>query len=210
MLKTAATTKIIIVRHGNTFQANETPRRIGARTDLPLVESGIEQAKKVGLYLATRQLVVDFMFCGTLKRTYQTAQILCNAANLNIPILQLEQFNEIDHGPDENKTEEQVTQRIGPTSLERWNRYGDVPNGWLAKKADLAAIWAEFAQQCVVERPHKTSLVVTSNGLAKFALNLVSPLEKLPNDFDTKLGTGCLSIFEFTSSGWQVHWGLRP
>ena len=28
----------MIVRHGNTFRAGETPTRVGARTDLPLVE----------------------------------------------------------------------------------------------------------------------------------------------------------------------------
>ena len=37
-----------IVRHGNTFDGNEPVRRIGARTDLPLVASGFDQARALG------------------------------------------------------------------------------------------------------------------------------------------------------------------
>ena len=38
--------KLVIVRHGNTFRAGETPTRVGARTDLPLVEE--ERARSDG------------------------------------------------------------------------------------------------------------------------------------------------------------------
>ena len=38
----------IVVRHGNTFEADEQPRRIGARTDLPLTAKGVEQARALG------------------------------------------------------------------------------------------------------------------------------------------------------------------
>jgi 2,3-bisphosphoglycerate-dependent phosphoglycerate mutase len=43
----------VIVRHGNTFRAGETPTRVGARTDLPLVEE--ERARSAGRYLRDRQ-----------------------------------------------------------------------------------------------------------------------------------------------------------
>ena len=29
-------TTLVVIRHGNTFEADEEPRRVGARTDLPL------------------------------------------------------------------------------------------------------------------------------------------------------------------------------
>ena len=43
--------KLIIARHGNTFNKGETPTRVGSRTDIPLVDSGKEQAKLIGEYL---------------------------------------------------------------------------------------------------------------------------------------------------------------
>ena len=42
--------QVLIVRHGNTFLPEETPRRVGGSTDLPLVES--ERASRIGQYLA--------------------------------------------------------------------------------------------------------------------------------------------------------------
>ncbi len=44
-------TKLIIIRHGNTFNPDQTPLRVGAGTDIPLVTSGREQAKNIGLWL---------------------------------------------------------------------------------------------------------------------------------------------------------------
>ena len=38
-------TTLIIARHGNTFDKGDIPTRVGARTDLPLVEKGRAQAK---------------------------------------------------------------------------------------------------------------------------------------------------------------------
>jgi len=42
----------VIVRHGNTFAPGETPRRIGARTDLPLTPGGEAQAQALGAHFA--------------------------------------------------------------------------------------------------------------------------------------------------------------
>ena len=43
------TTRIIIARHGNNFTKEQTPLRVGARTDLPLVET--ERGTNIGKYL---------------------------------------------------------------------------------------------------------------------------------------------------------------
>jgi broad specificity phosphatase PhoE len=52
-------TRIVIVRHGNTFEAGETPRRIGARTDLPLTADGQAQADALGRWFAAQRAVDD-------------------------------------------------------------------------------------------------------------------------------------------------------
>ena len=66
-------TTLIIARHGNTFGPNDTPTRVGAQTDLPLVESGQEQAKKLGTYLKENNLTPEITYCSELKRTIETA-----------------------------------------------------------------------------------------------------------------------------------------
>ena len=48
--------RIFIIRHGNTFESSATACRIGAGTDLPLVESGRAQADRLGHWFAAQSL----------------------------------------------------------------------------------------------------------------------------------------------------------
>ncbi|WP_031293614.1 histidine phosphatase family protein, partial [Sphingobium sp. HDIP04] len=50
--------RIFIIRHGNTFESNADARRIGARTDLALVESGHAQAERLGAWFAAQNLPI--------------------------------------------------------------------------------------------------------------------------------------------------------
>jgi len=68
-------TTLIIARHGNTFTAGQTPTRVGARTDLPLVDSGIEQAQRLGKWMKENGYIPEITYCSELKRTKQTAEI---------------------------------------------------------------------------------------------------------------------------------------
>ena len=49
-------TTLIIARHGNTFGPEDTPTRVGARTDVPLVGSGLEQGRALGRWLKAQGL----------------------------------------------------------------------------------------------------------------------------------------------------------
>ena len=63
------TTRIIIARHGNTFTKEQTPTRVGCRTDLPLVEE--ERGTNVGLYLTKYNLGKGYdKFYEKLKKAY--------------------------------------------------------------------------------------------------------------------------------------------
>ena len=65
-------TTLIIARHGNTFEDGEPPRRVGARTDLPLTNKGRMQARAVGLWLKENKLMPDVVYSSTLQRTIET------------------------------------------------------------------------------------------------------------------------------------------
>ena len=68
-------TTLIIARHGNTFGPDVTPTRIGARTDLPLVESGQTQGEKLGAWLKENEVYPEVVYSSELQRTKQTAEI---------------------------------------------------------------------------------------------------------------------------------------
>ncbi|MCF0233786.1 MAG: histidine phosphatase family protein, partial [Thermoguttaceae bacterium] len=60
---------LIVARHGNTFNKGDVILRVGARTDLPLTATGVEQAKKIGAILAARGLVPTEIYAAPLLRT---------------------------------------------------------------------------------------------------------------------------------------------
>lgn len=204
-------TTLIIARHGNTFNPDDTVTYVGARTDLPLVESGREQAKKLGHYLKNNELIPDVVYASALKRAQETARIAIKESGVTNPVFTLDIFNEIDYGPDENKTKEQVIARIGEDTLKKWDEDGIMPHGWNADPEQIKKHWLDFAEQIRAHDDNETVLVVTSNGIARFAGHLTGDFEHFRKTHGLKLATGALGILTHNKSGWRVEgWNIRP
>lgn len=204
-------TRLIIARHGNTFNPQQTPTRVGARTDLPLVEKGRAQAEAIGQYLKANQLIPDVIYSSHLQRTIETAKIAVKASGVSNPVYQLDIFNEIDYGPDENKTEEQVIARIGKEAIEKWDKDAVFPEGWLVDPDEIIKNWIDFAEQIRAHDDNETVLVVTSNGTARFAPYITGDYEGFSKEHSIKLSTGALGILNFIDDKWQIQdWNLRP
>lgn len=207
------TVTLIIARHGNTFEPDQTPTRVGARTDLPLVSKGREQAAALGRYLKQHNLIPDEVYCSHLIRTRQTAQIALEHMGLEREITALDIFNEIDYGIDENQTDETVIARIGKAALQDWEENSIPPAGWLVDTQAIKENIKVFANK--ITKPesdnHKVVLVLTSNGIARFTPTLCPNSPNTPKGSKLKLGTGCLSILEFSGATWNVKcWNEKP
>jgi len=204
-------TTLIIARHGNTFGPDDTPTRVGARTDLPLVEKGYEQAKAIGKYLKENNLIPDVVYSSSLKRTIETAQIAIKESGVTNPVYQLDIFNEIDYGPDENKTEAEVIERIGKEAIEQWDQDAIVPDGWLVDPQEIIQNWRLFAEQIAAHNDNETVLVVTSNGIARFAPHITEDFEGFSAQHKIKLSTGAIAILHHENGEWSVkEWNIRP
>lgn len=203
-------TKLIIARHGNTFGPNDTPTRVGARTDLPLVESGQEQAKKLGAYLKENNLTPEITYCSELKRTIETAEIALKQTSFPQPVYPLEIFNEIDYGVDENQTEDNVIARIGEQAIANWDQKAIVPEGWNFNPDACIQNWKNFAQH-IVNDEQDVILVVTSNGIARFAPHIAGNFDSFADNHKIKLSTGALGILEYADNQWTVtDWNIKP
>jgi len=203
---------LLIARHGNTFAAGELVRRVGI-TDIPLVESGLQQGYLLGKYLSDNTLIPDIIFTSTLQRTIQTATEAQRAMHTDLPMQPLALFNEIDYGPDENQPEEHVIARIGHSALTDWDINGQVPEGWQVNPAEIIQNWYTFANMLIKEYSEKTILVITSNGIARFAPYLTGNFAFFCAQHSIKLATGALSIFtpSPTSSHWTcTEWNIKP
>ena len=203
-------TCLVIARHGNTFTPDEAPRRVGRRTDLPLVRKGREQAARLGHYLMEQGLVPDEIFCSTLQRTIQTAEGAIKAMELALTPEQRRMFDEIDYGPDEDKPEAQVRARLGDEALRAWEDDNIVPEGWRGEPEAIIRNWQAFADERRNLWPRGTVLVVTSGGIARFAPYMTRDLQEFYRSYRPKLSPGALGLIAHENDQWCVKgWNVR-
>ena len=209
-------TSLIICRHGNTFAKGDPPRRVGKHTDIPLTQSGQNQAIAIGRYLAEKSIFPDQVICSSLQRTAQTARLALDSMNLERDITQDPRFDEIDYGPDENKTEDQVIARIGQEAITLWDRHATPPPGWKVDPEKIKQDWMDFADNLITSPdnknpPEKTVMVVTSNGIGRFAPYITGDYQSFVRHHNIKMKTGSISIFEYDGANWQaIEWNTRP
>jgi probable phosphoglycerate mutase len=201
-----STPTFVIVRHGNTFEAGEPPRRIGVRTDLPLTGAGMAQGQALGAHFARLGWHFSRVLVSPLARTRETAlSILAQLPAAPAPPEPefYDWLREIDHGPDEDKPEDAVLARVGAAVLAAWDERAEPPPGWTVDAEARLAAWRDlFACDA------GPTLLVTSNGAARFAL-MAAAAPVLPT---LKLRTGAYGVIRRGEDGTLdvPVWGQRP
>jgi probable phosphoglycerate mutase len=109
----------------------------------------------------------------------------------------------VDYGPDEGKSETEVIARLGREALEAWDKHARPPQGWKVDVDGLRTAWMAFLASC---DKGSNTLVVTSNGVARFLLDVVTYDAKVP----LKLRTGAFGVIELHPSGPRLlAWDIR-
>lgn len=202
---------IVIVRHGNTFEDGEPPRRIGAGTDLPLTRRGEEQAQALGRCFADKGWNFARILASPLQRTWRTAESIAACQSAPAPIEPAPFLREIDYGPDEDQREDDVIARIGQQALDAWDKDAVAPPGWRVDADARIGAWREFLRVGASEA--RPVLAVTSNGAARFALlaeaALAEQSRRLPS---LKLATGAYGVIVSDLAGGLriATWNARP
>ena len=198
------TAVLYIVRHGNTFETGDVVTRVGGRTDLKLSPSGEAQAHALAQHFVDKNVAFASARSGPLKRTRRTAEVILGA-QIGAPELTTDLFlREIDYGPDENRPEAEVIARIGAAALAAWEHEAIPPPDWRVDPAAVIGNWQEtFSELRGAEGAH---LIVTSNGIARFALLAAGAARA-----DGKLATGAYGVIELGASDETVSgWNIRP
>lgn len=205
--------RLFIVRHGNTFDAGDVVRRVGRRTDLALSVSGREQAAALGRYFAALTSRIDAIFAAPLRRTLETAEIIRSDINKDLPVERRADLSEIDYGPDENQPEDVVLARIGAEAMRRWNEDAAPPHGWDVDPAALTDSWRALFKEVAAGSEDTGALAVTSNGVARFALDAA---DHRPSNAPRKLRTGAFGVVDLSLNAAGdvaaiiAGWDLRP
>jgi len=199
--------RIVICRHGNTFDKGDVITRVGARTDLPLSISGIDQARGLASYFSPEysEFQFELAFCSPLLRTYQTADFILTSGHDVKSLTILDFLTEIDYGEDENKPEEDVVARLGRDVIRLWDEEAIPPQGWYVNPEALIQSWKDFFKQ--YQNHECDILVVTSNGIARFALDAV---DEIATDAPRKLRTAAYGIVEIENGHSKLTaWDIR-
>ena len=107
-------------------------------------------------------------------------------------------------------TANEITRRIGAQAIKDWDQKCIVPPDWNADPDQIIRNWLDFGEQVRAHDDNETVLVVTSNGIARFAPHLAGDFDGFSRDRALKLSTGALAIFEY-KSGWAIKdWNLKP
>jgi probable phosphoglycerate mutase len=200
-------TRIVICRHGNTFDKGDVVTRVGARTDLPLSISGIDQARGLAKHFKpeTSGFNFELAFCSSLLRTYQTADFILTSGHKVKSLTILEFLTEIDYGEDENKPEEDVVARVGHDAIKLWDEKAVLPEGWDVNPEALIQSWKNLFKQ--YQSQNCDILVMTSNGIARFALDAV---DEIATDAPRKLRTAAYGIVDIENGHSKLTaWDIR-
>ena len=203
-------TTIVIARHGNTFDAGDKVVRVGLKTNMPLSSSGKIQAEKLGTLFKTNNLNFSAVFTSCLSRTIETAKIALQTANIDLPIIQNTIFDEVDYGPDEGKTEQEIIERIGAEALQAWEKQALVPPDWLIDPDKIIRNWFNFAAELQYKFPQQTVLSVTSNGIARFAPYLTEDFLGFTEKYNIKLATAATGALTNNGHAWEIdYWNKK-
>lgn len=190
---------VYIVRHGNTFDPGDIVRRVGGATDLPLSSSGQTQAHALAEALA--DIPFDRAVVSPLKRTRMTADAILARQTRDLTPEFSDTLIEVNYGPDEGLPEADVITRIGQDALDAWEGDAIVPQGWDVNPASLRQAWRKLLTDAT-----GCELIVTSNGVARFVLD-VADHKGVPR----KLKTGAYGILDGQGDDWRVvAWNIRP
>ncbi len=202
---------LILLRHGNTFRAGETPVMVGAKTDLPLTEEGEAQAHASADFLTTALAKVPpaGIVAGPLLRTRRFAEML--SERLGTAWQVDERLRELDYGAWEGLSSALIVERFGAEGLAAWENQGIFPEdaGWNPPFAEVSSLVRSFlaerhAALTAVPPSEKppTSIAVTSNGLLRVIYALVTG--KAPGT-QAKVRTGGLCALAPESGGaWSI------
>ena len=212
--------KLLLVRHGNTFAAGETPVRVGANEDLPLTPEGEAQAAALADVLKDAGITPDLCVTGPLQRTRRHIEIIMRDLGVAGTAEVDSRLMEIDYGAWGGLSDAEIVDRFGPVAareLAAWETESRWPSetvtwapGADAVRTATAALAGELAGRLAEDG---IALVCSSNGILRYFLDLVpGGLPKAQSEGRAKMSTGAASVLRLDAGGIAaevVAWNVK-
>jgi probable phosphoglycerate mutase len=215
--------RIILSRHGNTFEPDEKVVMAGLKNDLALAQKGELQARDLGKKLKAEGIIPEAFYCSELQRTRRYAEIVIEELGIDATPIVDARINEVDYGNWTGLSDGEIIEKFGQDAVDAWQKYSQWPmpeSAWTGtpeeKKQEVLSFCAEIAEKY---QGNKTILAVSHGGLIRSFLNLFTPPMAEINCYEYaseqgefpswKVKTGNYCILEYTYGNWQHEgWNL--
>lgn len=207
--------KIILSRHGNTFSASDPVIWVGATQDLPLVDSGILQAKCLAQTLEKAKIHPKAVYCGPLKRTRDYAAVVLEQLHSSLKPIIDARLSEIDYGNWAGLSNTQIHEIDQGDELAAWENLSVWPKfaGWSGSPTHMIKEIREFSKDLTMKYDATdTILVISSNGRLRYFLKLIPGLfEQHVQNKTFKVATGNICLLTYDHRKWQMQfWNKKP
>ncbi|MEK9671794.1 MAG: histidine phosphatase family protein [Rhodospirillaceae bacterium] len=209
--------KLLLVRHGNTFAAGETPVRVGANEDLPLTPEGEDQARRLAAAMKAAGVQPNLWVAGPLKRTQRHAHVLMTEFNAEGAMETDPRLTEIDYGPWGGLSDAEIIDRFGPeaeaelAAWEKASRWPEKTARWSPGSGAVTANVRALAGELEARAAGGTALVCSSNGILRYFLELTGEgLSAHQAEGKAKMSTGAASLLDIENGRARVRfWNVR-
>lgn len=202
--------KLILCRHGNTFSKGDKVVWTG-HNDLPLVEEGRAQANRCADYLKSECLTPSAVYCSSLSRTKEFAEIIVQQLGLDISPQVDPRLDEVDYGDWTGLSDDEVVAKFGDRGLMGWRDHGVWPTegNWGSTEAEVIDKVHSFLASL---KGQPAPLVVSSNGILRYFLTVIpGELDRRFELGSFKVKTGNVCILEKVSDSFEVlEWNKQP
>lgn len=202
--------RLILARHGNTFEAGETPVWVGAREDLTLTARGEDQSRAIGAALTSAGIRPARLIAGPLKRTREGAALAAQACGFAGAVEIDERLKEIDYGVWGGRSDTDIAAEWGAEAIEAWRERSVVPEGagWSPDPQTIEA-HARAVLDAIAQDPGGVVLLISSNGILRYFHRLIAGAGAPPEE--AKVKTGHMGAARLTGGVWRLEfWNLAP
>lgn len=204
--------RLIVARHGNTFNSSEEAVMLGRNQNIPLVETGRQQARALANYLIDNNLSPKVIFTNHLLRCFETAVIIrerfLNDQQCSIPMYLNDSLIEIDYGSwaslktGNDLALNQVALRFGRDTWNNWQNLRQFPpkhlGNWNDTESKVKDNINSFVNMlCESFDENDTVLAISSQGTMFFLNSLLEGgVGAALKQNRTRVSTGGVCSFE--------------
>ena len=116
---------LILIRHGQSVWNAEN--KFTGWVDVDISPIGREEAANAAIIIKKKSLEIDYVFCSSLIRAINTADIILQNLNSSIVPVKKWELNERHYGSLQGKNKAETSKTYGDEMVKKWRRSYDIP-----------------------------------------------------------------------------------